>query len=47
MFIYLESIDVNGDEYQNIEISSDIIANSAETATDNNININDSNQTSK
>jgi hypothetical protein len=33
--VYLESVDVNGDEYQNIEIAIDPVSNSEEISTDN------------
>ncbi len=35
LLVYLESVDVNGDEYQNIEIPIDTTYNSAEISTIN------------
>jgi hypothetical protein len=46
LFVYSESADVNGDDYQNIEIPSDTIPNSVETSTVN-VDTNDLNQMSK
>jgi hypothetical protein len=44
LFLYLDSVDVNGDEYQNIEIPTDTISHSADTSTMN-IDTNNSNPT--
>jgi hypothetical protein len=35
LLVYLESVDVNGDEYQNIEIAIDPVPNTTEISTDN------------
>ena len=53
LFLYLDPVDVNGDEYQNIEISSENISISADRSSSNNgvnnqqQNLNDSKQSSK